>query len=61
MPPSPVLACEHSASSAAFLRVAVVANWRADEYLQVLRTDYAVSFDRIVTSIHYTTDIAGLT
>jgi membrane-associated phospholipid phosphatase len=51
----------HSASSAASLWLAVVADLTADQYCQALRTDYAVSFARTVAGVHYTTDnIAGL-
>jgi hypothetical protein len=51
----------HSASSAASLWLAVVADLTPDQYCQVLRTDYAVSFARTVAGVHYTTDnIAGL-
>jgi hypothetical protein len=51
----------HSASSVASLWLAVVADLTPDQYCQVLRTDYAVSFARTVAGVHYTTDnIAGL-
>jgi hypothetical protein len=51
----------HSASSASSLWLAVVADLTPDQYCQVLRTDYAVSFARTVAGVHYTTDnIAGL-
>jgi membrane-associated phospholipid phosphatase len=51
----------HSASSAASLWLAVVADLTPDQYCQALRTDYAVSFARTVAGVHYTTDnIAGL-
>jgi hypothetical protein len=48
----------HSASSAACLWLAVVADLTAVQYCQVLRTDYtyAVSFARTVAGVHYTTD-----
>jgi hypothetical protein len=51
----------HSASSAASLWLAVVADLTFDQYCQVLLTDYAVSFARTVAGVHYKTDnIAGL-
>jgi hypothetical protein len=50
-----------SASSAASLWLAVVADLTPDQHCQALRTDHAVSFARTVASVHCTTDnIAGL-
>ena len=60
-PQHPSWPAMHSASSAASLWLAVVADLTADQYCQVLRTDYAVSLARTVAGVHYTTDnIAGL-
>jgi hypothetical protein len=60
-PQHPSWPAMHSASSAASLWLAVVADLTDDQYCQVLRTDYAVSFARTVAGVHYTTDnIAGL-
>jgi hypothetical protein len=51
----------HSASSAASLWLAVVADMTPDQYCQVLQTNYAVSLARTVAGVHYTTDnITGL-
>jgi hypothetical protein len=60
-PQHPSWPAMHSASSAASLWLAVVAELTESQYCQVLRTDYAVSFARTVAGVHYTTDnIAGL-
>jgi hypothetical protein len=60
-PQHPSWPAMHSASSAASLWLAVVADLTESQYCQVLRTDYAVSFARTVAGVHYTTDnIAGL-
>jgi hypothetical protein len=51
----------HSAASSMSLWLAVVANLTDEQYCQVLRTDYAVSFARTVAGVHYTSDnYAGL-
>jgi hypothetical protein len=51
----------HSASSAASLGLAVVADLMDVQYCHVICTDYAVYFARTVAGVHYTTDnIAGL-
>lgn len=51
----------HSAASSMSLWLAVVANLTDEQYCQVLRTDYAVSFARTIAGVHYTSDnFAGL-
>ena len=60
-PQHPSWPAMHSASSAASLWLAVVADLTPRQYCQVLLTDYAVSFARTVAGVHYITDnIAGL-
>jgi len=43
----------HSAASSASLWLAVVANLTEEQYCQVLRTDFAVSYARTVAGVHY--------
>jgi len=51
----------HSAASSMSLWLAVVAELTEEQYCQVLRTDYAVSFARTCAGVHYRSDnYAGL-
>lgn len=51
----------HSAASSLSLWLAVIAELTDEQYCQVLRMDYAVSFARTVAGVHYTSDnYAGL-
>lgn len=51
----------HGAGSTASLWLAVVANLTPEQYCQVLRTDYAVAYGRLVAGVHYHSDnMAGL-
>lgn len=60
-PQHPAWPAMHSAGSMASLWLAVVADLTAEQYCEVLRTDYAVGFGRICSGVHYLDDhLAGL-
>jgi membrane-associated phospholipid phosphatase len=60
-PPHPSWPAMHSAASGASLWLATIADLTPEQYCQVLLTDYAVSYARLVAGVHYKGDnIAGL-
>lgn len=60
-PQHPSWPAMHSAASSASLWLAVVMNLTDDQYCEVKRLDYAISYARTVSGVHFPTDnIAGL-
>jgi membrane-associated phospholipid phosphatase len=60
-PSHPSFPAMHGAASAMSMWLAVVADLTSEQYCQLLRMDYAVSFARTVAGMHYPTDnLAGL-
>ncbi|KAI2491159.1 hypothetical protein MHU86_23417 [Fragilaria crotonensis] len=60
-PKHPSWPAMHSASSSASLWMSVVMDLSPQQYCQVLKTDYAISFARTVAGVHYVSDnMAGL-